>query len=200
MACESGEFRLINHCFNNISPEQFTELNELKSNDNTPGQLALEGKFDQKLEIFKILNLPDKDKNTVIHKLVNSNQIKKLRDLLDYLSSNCLIDTVGFGLKNSEGKTAIDIAIQKKNAEAIYLLNHFELNEKKLNTRTYTREVVMTSIKKFLPEESTTTNAYGEVKKVQIRNLIFQGGGIKGLAYLGCLKELEEKAEMGNWT
>jgi hypothetical protein len=69
-------------------------------------------------------------------------------------------------------------------------LNHFELIEKTLNTRTFKHKFI--SIDKFLPRESTTTNAYGEV---QIRNLIFQGGGIKGLAYLGCLKELEKEGE-----
>ena len=197
LACESGEFRLINHCFNKIDGEQFRTLNGLKSNDNTPRQLAIDNNFDVKLEIFEILNRnhlsenPAEDKNTVIHNLVKSNQMKKLRDLLEFLSSNCLIDTVGFGLKNKECQTAIDIAIQNKNAEAVYLLNHFEFIEKTLNNRIYENNA---NISKSIDELLATINICGDViGEVKIRNLIFQGGGIKGLAYLGCLKELQVK-------
>ena len=130
LACESGEFKLINHCFSAISRQQFEELIQIRTRDGkTAAQLAEEEFFDQKLNIFKSLHDRTDDannKNTLIHQLVIHNQTKELRNLLEYLYFNRLLDTVGFGLKNKEGKTAIDIAIQNKNSEAIYLLIDFE--------------------------------------------------------------------------
>ena len=186
LACESGEFKLINHCFNNLDFPQFEELIQMKTcDDKTPAQLAEDNRFDQKFKIFEqIHKKTDGNKNTVIHNFVICNQTKELRAFLEYLYFNCLIDTLGFGLKNNDGKTALDIAIQNKNSEAIYLLNHFELNA---NTKKLTYENEVYTIESLLPKENFLNET-----KVPIRNLIFQGGGIKGLAYLGALKELTD--------
>jgi len=195
LACESGEFRLINHCFNNISPEEFNQLNELKesTHNSTPTIIAEDNEFNQKFRFFKsYAKQTTQEKNTFIHTLVKTNKTKVLRDFLEYLSDNRLIDTIGFGLKNNENKTALDIAIENKNYEAIYLLNHYELEEKTLNKRTYknNRKEIDQFIKAAAAESVT------ESKEAKIRNLIFKGGGIKGLAYMGALERLTRNNEI----
>ena len=192
----TGEFELINQCFNRISRKEFRELERLKTEDNkTPVQLALENGFDKKFEIFKRLNFVDYFEesfvnSTAIHKLVEQNQTKKLQIMLQYLSEHCLIDTIGFGIKNKNGKTPLDLAIDEENSEAIYLLNHYELNEKTFNKSKYSNESI------DLDDPILNMNNYSVLSKIpiskdHIRNLIFQGGGIKGLAYIGALERLK---------
>ena len=180
LACESGQFKLINQCFNKITREQFTQLEHLVTfDDKTPSSLAKEFGYEKKLQVFKLLNysleLEDNfDENTVIHRLVQTNQMEKLRNLLEYLSDNCLIDTVGFGLRNSQGETPLDIAINEENSEAIYLLNHYELYEKTLNKAKYDENLfeITDKILNISQYANLTKKTVGEA---QFRNLVFQG-------------------------
>jgi len=177
----------------------------MKTEDNkTPIQLAIENGFDKKFEIFKQLNYVDHieygftqniNSINIIHRLVEKNQTKKLQILLQYLTEHCLIDTVSFSLKNSNGKTPIDLAIDEENSEAIYLLNHFESNANKINKSKYNNDSI------DLTNPILNIDNYERLPKVQlskdrIRNLIFQGGGIKGLAYVGALERLEKEPDL----
>ena len=192
LVCESGEFKLINKCLNNINWKQFEQLEKLQTkNAQTPLKLAQINGFDKKLEILKRFN-----RSQSLHKLVKSNQTKRLQLLLEYLSVNCLIDTIGFGLKNEQGKTPIELAIDQENSEAIYLLNYFELNN---NNNKLLRKYNNDSID--LDNSFLNVNNYENLSEIplkkpsKIRNLIFQGGGIKGLGYLGALNKLSEDDE-----
>ena len=188
--CESGEFKLINKCFNNLTWEQFEQLEKLKTkNDETPLKLAQINGFDKKLEILKRFN-----RSQSLHKLVKSNQTKKLQLLLEYLSANCLLDTIDFGLKDNQGKTPIELAIDQENFEAIYLLNHFELNNK-YSMKKYNNDSIDIN-NSFLNFHNYESLPEIHLKKPShVRNLIFQGGGIKGLGYLGALNKLSEEDE-----
>ncbi len=180
LACESGQFKLVNQCFNKITHEQFNQLELLVTFDNkTPADLAKEFGYEKKLQVFKLLNFfsdleENFNENTVIHRLVIANQMKKLRNLLEYLSENRLIDTVGFGLRNSQGETPLDIAINEENSEAIYLLNHYELYEKTFNKAIYNEKNFETT------DKILSVNQYANLPKkilreAQFKNLVFQG-------------------------
>jgi NTE family protein len=130
--------------------------------------------------------------NKYIHKLVILNQIKLLRRLLEYLSENFLFDESIFNLKNKDAKTPFEIAADKDNYEAMFLLNHYESNHKSNENHNYDS----VDLDKFdsITEEIEATNEKIPISKQNcIKNLIFQGGGIKGLAYLGALEEAEKE-------
>jgi len=182
LVCQSGCFKFINECFNQLTFTEFEQLEQIKTNDNkTSIQLAIDNKFENKLNFFKYLNKQDDSKNTIFHKMVLNNKTNSLRLILEYLSSNDLIDTIGFGLKNKRNKTAFDLAYDLNNCEAIYLLNHFShANNNDTNKSSNNANIInIENYLKIKPDKYAT----------KIRNLIFEGGGVKGLAYVGALEK-----------
>ena len=130
LIAESGLFKYVRNCFNKITLDNINELKD--ENHKTPIQIAQDNKYRKKWKIFTLINHNEnKEKNTILHKLVILNQMKLLNDLLLYLSEHCLIDTIGFGLKNKNDKTPFEIAVENENSEAIFLLNHYEFNDNK---------------------------------------------------------------------
>ena len=120
-----------------------------------------------------------------------------LRLLLEYASINCFIDTIGFGLKNNTLKKPFELAIDLNRSEAIYLLNHYELNDEVLNASKYpTRlehhiDVYQAKLESFLKIEQDANEKEDNANQIgnQIRNLIFEGGGVEVIAYLGLFKK-----------
>ncbi len=134
LVCESGVFKYVKNCFNSLSSSQLKQLEQVKDkNDKTPINLAEENNFLIKYEIFKFINDSNEERNTLLHRMVKENKMTALRLVLEYASNNFFIDTIGFGLKNNENKTPFELAVDLKNSEAIYLLNHYEINDKSLN-------------------------------------------------------------------
>lgn len=181
LVCESGCFKFINECFNSLTYTQFETIEQIKTNDSnnnkTSVQLAKDNQFENKLNIFKYFNKKQNDdqNNTILHQLVlNNKKTNSLRLILEYLDTNNLIDTIGFGLKNKQNKTAFDLAIDSNNHEAIYLLNHFEFNTFTNDNRSNYANIE--TIENYLKLDNDRTS--------HIRNLIFEGGGIKGLGWL----------------
>jgi len=179
LVCESGCFKFINECFNSLTFTQFETIEQIKTNDNkTSVQLAKDNQFENKLNIFKYFNKKKNDdqNNTILHQLVsNSKKTNSLRLILEYLDTNNLIDIIGFSLKNKQNKTAFDLAIDLNNHEAIYLLNHFEFNTTTNDNRSNYGNIETIENYLKLDNDNKTSN---------IRNLIFEGGGIKGLGWL----------------
>ena len=183
LACESGAFKLMNACFNKITRQQFKELEKMKTiYGEIPLRTASFSVYGKKFEIFKRFNCDPNvddslDKDTVVHKLVKANQTRKLRILLEFMARHCLIDTIGFSLVNGDGKTPLDLATEDENTEAIFLLNHYELNEIEHNYDTDSF-----SLRDEILNVSQYDNLVKEpIVRNQIRNLIFQGGGVIGI-------------------
>ena len=182
LVCESGCFKFINECFNTLTFTQFETIEQMKTNDSnkTSVELAKDNQFENKLNIFKYFNKKQNDdqNNTILHQLVlNNKKSNALRLILEYLDTNNLIDTIGFGLKNKQKKTAFDLAIDLNNHEAIYLLNHFEFNITTTTTNDNRSNYAnIETIENYLKLDNDRTS--------NIRNLIFEGGGIKGLGWL----------------
>ena len=187
--CESGVFKYVKNCFNNLSSTQLQHLEQVKDkNDKTPINLAEENNFLIKYEIFKFINDLNEERNTLLHRLVKENKMTALRLLLEYASNIGFIDTIGFGLKNNENKTPVELAIDLKNSEAIYLLNHYELNDKSLNLNKYPKMIEEHFIQHKAKIEVILNVNEDQTNENKIRNLIFQGGGIKGIANIKLIK------------
>jgi len=145
---------------------------------------------DKKKEIFKKIN-----ENEIVHRLVILNQINLLSDLLECLSVNGLIDTIFFELKNKDkNKTPFDIAIDADNSEALFLLNHYQnvINNNNNNSNMNDDSIDWDKLNSKI-DKITETKDVKPIEKGNIQNLIFQGGGIKGIAYIGALKEADKQ-------
>jgi len=118
--------------------------------------------------------------------------MKLLNDLLLYLSEHCLIDTIGFGLKNKNDKTPFEIAVQNENSEAIFLLNHYEFYDNK-STNKYDYESIdlLNTFNLIIKINNIKTEIKQDNRR--IRNLVFQNGSSR-LTYLIALKDaIKEK-------
>ena len=189
LVCESGVYKYLNNCFNILNQNEFKQLESIKDKNNkTPIDLAKTNEFENKFEIFKFINTLDNEKNTILHRLVKENKMTALRLLLEYASNIGFIDTIGFGLKNNENKTPVELAIDLKNSEAIYLLNHYELNDKSLNLNKYPKMIEEHFIQHKAKIEVILNFNEDQTNENKIRNLIFQGGGIKGIANIKLIK------------
>jgi len=151
-------------------------------------------KLNIKYDIYEYLNKMDGKKNTLFHKLVKENQMLALRLILEYASEMGFIDTIGFGLKNNENKTCFELAVELKNSEAIYLLNHYERTEKSLNLHLIKYPFKL----EYLDFELNIRNFQAKDKQSiyesnMITNLIFEGGGVKGIAHVSALQESVKK-------
>ena len=116
--------------------------------------------------------------------------MNSLRLMLEYASNTYFINTIGFGLRNIRNKTAFDLAIDSRNYEAIYLLNHYEFNE--INSKLYPVLKIEDEFETMIKPKLQRLADLKDTKKGEsnvIRNLIFEGGGIKGIAYVSALKE-----------
>jgi len=179
LVCESGVFKYVKNCFNSLSSSQLQQLEQVKDkNDKTPINLAEENNFLIKYEIFKSINDLKKERNTLLHRMVKENKMTALRLVLEYASNNFFIDTIGFGLKNNENKTPFELAVDLKNSEAIYLLNHYEINDKSLNFNQYPKILYDRINYKEEIKKLADINEYSELKDNKIRNLIIEGNDI----------------------
>jgi hypothetical protein len=171
----------------------------MDKNNKTPIDLAKQNEFENKFKIFKFINNNniDQDKNTIVHKLVKDNKMTALRLLLEYASNNCFIDLIGFGLKNNENKTPFELAVDLNKSEAIFLLNHYELNDKLLNSSKYSSKKRLdkhfnqykVKIELLLNINDLLDHERIDKSNNRIRNLIFEGGGVKGIAYIGSFRK-----------
>ena len=190
LVCESGVYKFINNCFNKLNYKEISSLFDLVKDGMKPLKLATKNRLDNKYHVFFYLNELDYQKNSIFHKLVKENRMIALRLILEYASDNAFIDTIGFGLKNNENKTCFELAVELKNSEAIYLLNHYELIDKSLNLDKYP-SIIEPSYSDIKEKIECFMNL--EKKSIYdpniITNLIFQGGGIKGIAYVDALQE-----------
>lgn len=147
-------------------------------NNKTSIDLAHENKFNNKLALFKFINKQDEqNKNTLLHRLVIENKMNSLRLILEYIFGNYFIDTIGFDLKNVNGKTSFDLAVDSLNSEAIYLLNYFY--HKSSNNKQI--KIVQNDFMQEKIETYLTSIVDNNKDEQIIRNLIFEGGGIKGI-------------------
>lgn len=192
LVCESGVYKFINNCRNILTKNDFDMLLcNYDRNQFPPIELAEKNRLDNKYNVFfYLLNELDNQNNTLFHQLVYENRMIALRLILEYASDNAFIDTIGFGLKNNENKTCFELAVELKNSEAIYLLNHYELLDKSLNSNKYPSIIEPSfSIIKDKIEYFMKLDEKSIYKPNIITNLIFQGGGVKGIAYVDALKE-----------
>ena len=138
LVCESGVYKFINNCRNILSEDDFNMLLcYFDESQLLPIELAEKNRLDNKYNVFFYLNELDDQNNTLFHQLVYENRMIALRLILEYASDNAFIDTIGFGLKNNENKTCFELAVELKNSEAIYVINHYELLDKSLNSDKY---------------------------------------------------------------
>ncbi len=179
LVCESGVFKYVKNCFNSLSSSQLQQLEQVKDkNDKTPINLAEENNFLIKYEIFKFINDSNEERNTLLHRMVKENKMTALRLVLEYASNNFFNDTIGFGLKNNENKTSFELAVDLKNSEAIYLLNHYEINDKSLNFNQYPKILYDRINYKEEIKKLADINEYSELEDIKIRNLIIEGSDI----------------------
>ncbi len=190
LVCESGVYKFTNNCRNILSKIDFNLL--LSNFDESPFlpiELAEKNRLKNKHDVFIYLNELE-DRKTLFHRLVIENRMIALRLILEYASDNAFIDTIGFGLKNNENKTCFELAVELKNSEAIYLINHYELLDKSLNSNKYPSiiepsfSIIKDKIEYFMKLDEKLI-----YEPNIINNLIFQGGGVKGIAYVDALKE-----------
>jgi ankyrin repeat protein len=188
---ESGFYKFINNCFNKLSKSDLYKLNQMLDNDyRKPLQYAVKNKLDYKYETFNYVNKFDDQNNTLFHILVEENRMTALRLTLEYAFKNGLLDTIGFGLKNKKNKTCFELAAEIKNSEAIYLLNHYELIDKSLKSNKNSSiigpsfSIIKDNIEYF--KELDKKSIYDPNI---INNLIFEGGGVKGIGHVSALKE-----------
>jgi len=192
LVCESGVYKFINNCFNKLYIDNIDALRKQSGdiNDDLPYKLAKKNRLKNKYDVFFYLNSLDDQNNTIFHILVYENRMIALRLILEYASDNAFIDTIGFGLKNNENKTCFELAVELKNSEAIYLINHYELIDKSLNSNKYPSiiepsfSVIKDKIKNFMNLDKKSI-----YEPNVVTNLIFQGGGVKGIAYVDALQE-----------
>jgi len=159
-----------------------------------PIEYAVKNKLDYKYETFIYFNIFDDQNNTLFHILVEENRMTALRLILEYAFNNGLLDTIGFGLKNKKNKTCFELAAEIKNSEAIYLLNHYELIDKSLKSNKNSSiigpsfSIIKDNIEYF--KELDKKSIYDPNI---INNLIFEGGGVKGIGHVSALKESANK-------
>ncbi len=165
--------------------------NNINENSRMTVHYSVMGNWsDKKKDIFKKIN-----ENEIVHRLVILNQINLLSELLECLSVNGLIDTIFFELKNKDkNKTPFDIAIDADNSEALFLLNHYQnvINNNNNNSNMNDDSIDWDKLNSKI-DKITETKDVKPIEKGNIQNLIFQGGGIKGIAYIGALKEADKQ-------
>ena len=122
-------FELINECFNKINDRQFEYLlgSLLNHCVKTPLEMAELNGFNAKLNTFRYLNHKDDTTgNTLFHELVIKRESESLSLILELIAKYSLTDLIGFNLRNFQNYTALDLAVQMKNFDAMYLLSHFQ--------------------------------------------------------------------------
>jgi NTE family protein len=177
---------------NDLESTQIPVDNTNNINENsrmTMHHSVMDNWSDKKKEIFKKIN-----QNEIFHRLVILNQINLLSDLLECLSVNGLIDTIFFELKNKDkNKTPFDIAIDADNSEALFLLNFYQHVQNNNNNSNMNDDSIDWDKLNSKIDKITETKDVKPIEKGNIQNLIFQGGGIKGIAYIGALKEADKQ-------
>jgi len=159
------------------------------------------------------LNQTDSQNNTILHLLVINKKVSALQCLLEHLGKTKKLGKIDFNGWNNDGKTAIHLASAKGISSAIYLLNDYGCNVNVLDKFKLTPlEAIIASTcdqltkkksikalikcgaayKPFLKELDTYLVDI-DVKQNEINNLVFEGGGIKGVAYVGALKNAQNK-------
>ena len=197
--------------------ELISFLNQKDSNGQTVLHLAVQN---GNVEIMKNLldsgvdlNQTDAQNNTIIHLLVINKKMSALQCLLEHLGKTKKLDKIDLNAWNNDGKTALHLASIKGMVTAIYLLNDFGCNVNVLDKCKLTPlETVLSSTcdqstkkksiqalikcgatyKPFLKELDNYLSDMN-VKLNEINNLVFEGGGIKGVAYVGALKNAQNK-------
>lgn len=160
------------------------------------------------------LNQTDAQNDTILHLLVIHKKMSALHCLLEHLGKTKKLANIDLNAWNNEGKTALHLASTKGLAAAIYLLNEYGCNVNVLDKYKLTplEAVIISSecdqsIKKksiqalikcgasYKPFQKELDSYLVDlnVKHNEITNLVFEGGGIKGVAYVGALKNAQNK-------
>ena len=160
------------------------------------------------------LNQTDAQNDTILHLLVIHKKMSALQCLLEHLGKTKKLANIDLNAWNNEGKTALHLASTKGLAAAIYLLNEYGCNVNVLDKYKLTplEAVIISSecdqsIKKksiqalikcgasYKPFQKELDSYLVDlnVKHNEITNLVFEGGGIKGVAYVGALKNAQNK-------
>lgn len=206
-------FEIIKQFFESVSELEFDiekELLKFLDRRDENGQTALHLAVQhQNIETIKLLidaranlNLKDNQENSVLHTAILNEKTSNLHFILSYLSKNLLIDKIDLDLKNENGKTAFHLAAEFGDLRAINLLSYYGgsinmLDNFKKTPLDYALDIDCqikrnTCVETLISCGSDCISHQLLVKKQDksiIRNLIFEGGGIKGIAYVGALKQ-----------
>ena len=159
------------------------------------------------------LNQTDAQNDTILHLLVIHKKLSALQCLLEHLGKTKKLANIDLNAWNNEGKTALHLASTKGLVAAIYLLNEYGCNVNVLDKYKLTplETVIISSecdqsIKKksiqalikcgasYKPFQKELDSYLVDLNvKNEITNLVFEGGGIKGVAYVGALNNAQNK-------
>jgi hypothetical protein len=161
------------------------------------------------------LNQVDAKNNTPLHLLVMNKKTSALQFLFEYLAKNKKLNKLNFNMLNSEGQTSLHVAALKGIEQAITILCDYGCNVDILDQNKLTAlEAIVSSDCCILNDQIKTKTIQALVKcgaryngivnkvdsyikdmrmdKKEIKNLVFEGGGVKGIAYIGALKRCLE--------
>ncbi len=159
------------------------------------------------------LNLVDSSNNAALHLLVLNKKNSALKFLFEYLAKNKKLNKLKFNILNNEGKSALHLASCTCNEQAIGILCDYGCNVDVLDSNKLTAlEATLSSTNldentkaKIIQALVKCGASYNEdfdvicnflkdlkIDKREIKNLVFEGGGVKGIAYIGALKRCIE--------
>ena len=156
------------------------------------------------------LNQTDSMNNTVLHlSLINEKQ-SSLNFLLEFTAKNRKLDKLNFLLKNKNNFDCLDLALNLSSVSAVYLLCYYGFTGDLLDKNNYlqkalnsssdekTKEKIIQTLIKCGANYTSLSNKIERfivknINESKIRNLVFEGGGVKGIGFVGALKNSLDK-------
>ena len=159
------------------------------------------------------LNQADSMNNSILHLAVTHKKTSALQGLLEYLSRTKKLNKLDFHMLNKEGKSALHLASSKGLFSAIDILCEYGsyvdvLDENKATPLELAissdcdeqnkKKTIQVLIKRGANYKSMLKKVENfmidmKINQREITNLVFEGGGIKGIAYVGALKNAQNK-------
>lgn len=168
--------------------------------------------FSQKVDFD--FNQADSQANTALHLIITNRKVNALKCLLEFMAVNGKLNKLNFNLKNMDGFTPLHLALNQGFVEAVRLLCDYGYKSVDLDMEREDGGVCLAKaledntcgpkIKEKLLQALVKSGAKPTASLMEklglessgpdkIRNLILEGGGVKGIAYGGALENASGK-------